>query len=168
MHYSATGLIWTERQHGPFDPGNAGSIKSRDPKADRHKRVKFFKGLFSSYSWEWAIHQSRRFFVLYRWKRCCLRSVCAAVKSADTRAQDLSHISPVMSVPLLVGHMSQWLRFRPGRVYKQLVAWLSPGISRVTSVAGSALFPQRAHHEWIMKSLFLCTRHVWYIYQKAN
>lgn len=35
-----------------------------------------------------------------------------------------------------------------------VAAWLSPGISRVASGAGSAHFHHREHHEWIMKGLF--------------
>lgn len=64
------------------------------------------------------------------------------MKRTDTRSQDLSHISPVKSMPLLVGSC-QWLWFKPGWVYKQLVwrAWLSSGISQLTSIADSARFP---------------------------
>lgn len=64
-----------------------------------------------------------------KWKSSSSESSFTAVKSTDTRAQDLSHISCVMSMPLLVGSC-QWLQFKPGWVYKQLVwqPWLGPGI----------------------------------------
>lgn len=98
-------------------------------------------------------------------KRSFLRSSFTAVEISATRAQELSHISPVMSIPLPVGSC-QWLHVQP-RVSLQttgVAAWLSPGISRVALIGhwntGSAHFHHCVHHEWLMKGLFE-PKHVW-------
>lgn len=86
---------------------------------------------------------------------------------ADTRARDLSHISPVMSM-LLPLDSCQWLQVQ-ARVSLQttgVAAWLSPGISWVALVchssAGSVHFHHRVHLEWLTKGLFDFDQHFIY------